>query len=68
MLLKFSKKKEEEGIATPDETKFIFRCLDFPTKIWAKMSYFNKFIILNTTPGQSFMKLIVKEDIVIDED
>jgi hypothetical protein len=23
--------------ATPDETKFIFRSLDFPTKIWAKI-------------------------------
>jgi hypothetical protein len=29
--------KKEEGIATPDETKFIFRSLDFPTKIWAKI-------------------------------
>ena len=38
----FQKKKKKElqlqmRPATPDETKFIFRSLDFPTKIWAKI-------------------------------
>ena len=87
-------KKEEEGIATPDETSnsrwdqqlqmrpnsyldlWIFLqkfgqkyLLHVVKNTWPHpLSYFIKFITLNTMPGQSFMKLIVKEDIVIDED